>query len=62
MNSTKSRIASAVDRARLARLNRSELERSLELATRALQAFGASAGRQKGPEEDGTLEHDAATP
>jgi hypothetical protein len=61
MNSTKPRSASAVDRARMARLNRSELEHSLELARRALQAFGASAGRQSGPEEESALEHDSAT-
>lgn len=60
MNSTKPRTAGAVDRARVARLTRSELERSLEVARRALEAFGASAGRQDGQDEEGSLQPDAA--
>ena len=60
MNSCKPRIVVALDRARMARLTRSELERSLEYARRALEAFGASAGRQDGADEDATLQPGAA--
>jgi len=45
MNSTKSPLAAASDKARLARLTRGELEHLLRGAKRAFEAFGASAGR-----------------
>jgi len=60
MNSSKPRIVVSFDRARLARLTRSELERLLVGARRALEAFGTSAGRQEGPDEEGAGQREAA--
>jgi hypothetical protein len=56
MNSKQPRLAAISDRARLARLTRSELERLMVRAKRAFEAFGASAGRP----EDGDAEGDAS--
>lgn len=56
MNNKQSRLAAISDRARLARLTRSEMERLLVRARRAFEAFGTSAGRP----EDSDGEDDAS--
>jgi hypothetical protein len=52
MNNKQSRLAAISDRARLARLTRSELERLLVRAKRAFEAFGTSAGRPEDSDGD----------